>query len=344
MLIRARAPLRLGLAGGGTDVPPYCEEYGGVVLNATINMYAYAVLEPLNDHKIVFSATDRNEFFSAVAETRIAIEGDLLLHKGVYNRIVQQFNGGQALPVRLTTYSDAPAGSGLGTSSTMVIAMIKAFVEYMNLPLGEYDIAHLAYEIERQDIGLAGGKQDQYAATFGGFNFMEFYANDRVIVNPLRIKNWIISELEMALVLYYTGQSRKSAEIIDHQIANMQQEKITTTQALHTIKSDALHMKECLLKGDLYQFGRYFDKSWQEKKKLSSSVSNAMLDNIYNKAKEAGAYAGKVSGAGGGGFMMFLVDPAKRMDVIRMLSKMQGRVVPCHFTKQGTQGWQISNN
>ncbi len=342
-LIRARAPLRLGLAGGGTDVSPYSDIYGGVVLNATINMYAYAILEPSNNKSIQFSATDRDEYFECGLTDFIEPEGDLLLHKGVYNRIVKDFNNGEPLPIKLITCSDAVAGSGLGTSSTMVVAMIKAFVEWLNLPLGEYDIAHLAYEIERVDLGLSGGKQDQYAATFGGVNFMEFYEDNRVIVNPLRIKNWVLSELESSLVLYYTGQSRDSATIIEDQIKNVQQSKHKTTEALHLIKEDAFLMKEFLLTGDIKKFGEYFDKSWQDKKRVSSSITNQKIDDTYSLAKRSGAYAGKVSGAGGGGFMMFLVDPAKRMDVIKALSNTDGRVMNCHFTKWGTQGWQIKN-
>ena len=243
--------------------------------------------------------------------------------------------------MKITTFSDADAGSGLGTSSTMVVAILKAFVEYLSLPMGEYDIAHLAYDIERIDLGLAGGKQDQYAATFGGFNFMEFYADDRVIVNPLRIKHWIVSELESSLVLYYTGRSRSSAMIIEDQIKNMNHEDRVVTDAMLKMKADAYHMKEALLKGNLRAFGEFLDQSWHEKKKLSGAISNPMIDEIYTLAKANGAYAGKVSGAGGGGFMMFLVDPVYRMRVIDLLSRQGGRVMNCHFCKWGTEGWCI---
>ncbi len=342
MLIRARAPLRLGIAGGGTDVSPYCERHGGVVLNASVDLYAYAILQPLEDGMVNFQARDRCEEFKCNALPYIEPQGELVLHKGVYNRMVRQFNDGNPLPVKLTTYSDAAAGSGLGTSSTMVVVMIKAFVEWLNLPLGEYDIAHMAYEIERMELGLAGGKQDQYSATFGGFNFMEFYDHDRVIVNPLRIKNWIISELECSLVLYYTGGSRQSAEIIKHQIANGKNDQSGTTEALHRMKDDAFLMKECLLKGQIREFGEYLDHSWEEKKKLSAAVSNPGIDEIYQLAKDNGAYAGKVSGAGGGGFMMFLTDPANRMNLIHTLTAAPGIVINCHFTKWGTQGWRIA--
>jgi len=222
VIIRSKAPLRLGLAGGGTDVSPYCDEYGGAVLNATINMYAYCSIEPTKDNRIEFIAPDRNESFTDISSTCIEIDNSLLLHKGIYNRIVKDFNKGKPLSFRMTTYADAPAGSGLGSSSTMVVAILKAYMEWLNLPLGDYDLASLAYEIERKDLNLSGGKQDQYAATFGGFNFIEFFNENRAIVNPLRIKNWIKNEVENSLVLYYTGVSRESATIIDDQIKNTQ--------------------------------------------------------------------------------------------------------------------------
>ena len=201
MLIRAKAPLRVGLAGGGTDVSPYSEEFGGAVLNATISLFAYTIIKPTSNGKITFNAVDRNEKITLNCQRTLEIDGVLDLQKGVYNRIINQFNL-EPLSFELTTYVDAPAGSGLGTSSTLSVSMIAAFVEWLKLPLGEYDIAHLAYEIERIDLNMAGGKQDQYAATFGGFNFMEFYKDDRVIVNPLRLKNEYINELNFNLLLY----------------------------------------------------------------------------------------------------------------------------------------------
>ena len=341
MIIRSKAPLRLGFAGGGTDVSPFCDEYGGYVLNATIDMYAYCTIEVTYNDTVVFFAADRNERFQSKALPFFELDGNLNLHKAIYNRIVQQFNDGKPLSFKLTTFSDAPAGSGLGSSSTMVVAIIKAFAEWLNLPLGEYDIAQLAYQIERIDVGLSGGRQDQYAATFGGINFIEFYANDRIIVNPLRVKSWIINELENSIVLYYTGASRESAKIIEEQVKNVQSRNSESIQAMHELKADALIMKEAILKGDLLTFADYLGKSWKAKKRMASSITNSMIDSIYDTAMAAGAYAGKVSGAGGGGFMMFMVDPVRRLDVINALKKHEGQVVNFHFTKNGTQSWRV---
>ncbi|HEV2673684.1 MAG TPA: hypothetical protein VGV37_04025 [Aliidongia sp.] len=341
MIIRSRAPLRLGLAGGGTDVSPYCDTYGGAVLNVTIDMYAYTIIEPTDDGRVSFTASDIDARFDGTCEEAMEIVDPLILHHAVYRRIVRQFNDGRPLPCKITTFCDAPPGSGLGTSSTMVVSLVKAFTEWLNLPLGEYEIAHLAFEIERIDAQLGGGRQDQYAATFGGVNFMEFHPDDRVIVNPLRIKNWIISEMETSLVLFDSGVSRSSASIIKEQTNNLVRKSGTTLEAMHAIKEDAFHMKECLLKGDFDRFAVCMRKSWDAKKRLADNVSNSHIDHVVESALNAGARAGKVSGAGGGGFVTFLVAPERRVDVIRALSHEEGRVMICHLTRQGTEGWKI---
>jgi len=342
MIVRARAPLRLGFGGGGSDLSPYCDEHGGYVLNATIDKYAYAIVEPRSDADVRLVATDQTATWQGPAEAPIAASGALELHRGVYERIVREFNAGRPLPLTLTTMADVPPGSGLGSSSTLVVAMVKAFVELLNLPLGEYDIAHLAFEIERRDVGMSGGRQDQYAATFGGVNFMEFYAADRVVVNPLRIKNWIISELESSIVLYYTGVSRLSAAIIDEQTKNIGAGgEPATLEAMHDVKAEALRLKETLLRGDLRSFYDAINSSWESKKRTARGISNDHIEHIYAHAIAAGARAGKVSGAGGGGVMMFFVDPERRMDVHRALERDGGQLFTCHFTKHGTEGWKI---
>ncbi len=341
VIVRAKAPLRLGLAGGGTDVSPFSDLHGGAVLNATIDMHAYCTIEETDDNCVVFYAADRDEYEEhRSAEFLDASEG-LILHRAVYNRIVKQFNGGRPLSFRMTTYSDAVAGSGLGSSSTLVVTMLKAFAEWKNLPLGEYDIAQLAFGIERIDAGLSGGKQDQYAATFGGFNFIEFLPDDRVIVNPLRIKRWIINELENSFVLYYTGSSRESANIIDEQIKNTTNKNQKSIDAMLELKADSIVMKEAILKGDFLTFSKYLAKSWEAKKKMATSISNPRIDMLYDMALEAGAYGGKVSGAGGGGFMMLMVNPADRIGLIKKLNQQDGMVMNFHFTKYGTQAWKM---
>ena len=338
MKVRAKAPLRLGLAGGGTDLDVYASEYTGFVLNATISLYAHATIEERNDGKIVFHSVDHDERVELDAAATLELNGTMDLYKGIYNRIVKEY-AKEPLSFTLTTYSDVPSGSGLGGSSTLVVSILKAFVEWLNLPLGEYDIAKLAYEIEREDIGIVGGAQDQYAATFGGFNFMEFYADKRVIVNPLRIKNWIIDELEASMILYFTGVQR-SASIIEKEKSNVVKEE-KSLEAMHQVKEDATRMKEHLLRGDIASFAKVLGKSWESKKKVSSAVSNGAIDRIYDLAMKNGAYSGKVSGAGGGGFMFFMVDPTKKYTLTRLLNQEGGEVFNFHFVKEGTKGWKI---
>jgi D-glycero-alpha-D-manno-heptose-7-phosphate kinase len=341
MIVRARAPLRLGLAGGGTDVSPYCDVYGGYVLNATIDRYAYAVVKTLDGDRVRFVSTDRQQCGEYPLRAEYALDGELDLHKAVYNRIVRDFNGGRPIAVELSTFCDAPPGSGLGSSSTMVVVMLRVFSELLNLPLDDYTLAQLAFQVERVDCKLQGGRQDQYAATFGGFNFMEFYADNRAVINGLRIKNWIVCELEASLVLFYTGVSRESAKVIADQSANVKSGVATAVDAMHAMKREASRMKECLLKGD---FGGIVDsmrEAWENKKRSSAAVSSPRIEGIFEEALKAGALSGKISGAGGGGFMMFFVPPDKRMDVIRTLGRFEGSVSNCHFTDNGTQGWRL---
>ena len=341
MIIRSKAPLRLGLAGGGSDVSPYCDIYNGAILNVTINLFAYCTIETTNDGKISMDAIDMNQTFSTDANgNKIEIDGTLDLIKGTYNKILDIY--GKAIPpCKITTFSDAPAGSGLGSSSTMVVAILKAFVEWLNLPLGEYDIASIAYVIERVDLKQAGGKQDQYAATFGGFNFMEFGKNNSVIVNPLRIKRWILDELEASLLLYYTGISRFSSSIIDEQIKNTQQNNSQAVSAMHKIKQSAFDMKTALLKGDIQDVGKILGSAWEEKKKMANSITNKDIQNVMEIAMNAGATSGKISGAGGGGVIIFFVPPTKKYHLKNVLSKQEGSIINFNFTSSGTHGWKI---
>lgn len=342
MLIRARAPLRLGLAGGGTDVSPYCEIHGGYVLNATIDRYAYATIRTLDEPVVRFVAADQQTTRQEPVDASLGLTGNLDLHVAVYNEVIARYNGGQPIPLELVTYCDAPPGSGLGSSSTLVVVMIRAFIELLNLPLDDYEIARLAFKIERIDCGLQGGRQDQYSATFGGFNFMEFYADERAVINPLRVKDWIISELEASLVLFYTGVSRESAKIISDQSNNVKSGSVAAINALHGVKRETLAMKEFLLKGDFDGIVASMREGWECKKRSASTVSNPHIEEIYEAAVAAGALAGKVSGAGGGGFMMFFVPPERRMDLIRTLERFEGQIRNCHFTKHGTKSWRVA--
>lgn len=353
MIIRSKAPLRLGLAGGGSDVSPYSELYGGQVLNATINLSAYCTIEETDDGLISVEAYDVPLRASYPASGMLDCPAPLI--RGVFNRVLRDYGAdGQGKPFdgtfgirpgvtgfRITTWNDAPAGSGLGTSSTMVVCILKCFAEWLGLPLGDYEIARLSYEIERMDLGLAGGKQDQYAAAFGGFNFMEFRPDDTVIVNPLKIKRWIIDELESSMVLYFTGKSRSSAAIISEQQKNTSSGNRVAIEAMHRIKQSSADMKLALLKGDMMTFGRILGSAWEDKKKMAGAITNPVIQEAFDVAIDAGAVAGKVSGAGGGGFIMLMVSPVRKKAVTEALQALPGLVVPFQFTERGAHAWRI---
>lgn len=339
MIYRSKAPLRIGLAGGGTDVSPYSDLYGGAILNITLSLFAHANIETTDDGKITVMAMDRDEVETFDIQDSLPINGHLDLLKGVYNRIQKDY-GIRTKGFKLSTFVDAPAGSGLGTSSTLVVAIIGAFAEMLRLPLGDYDIAHYAYDIERNDLKLSGGKQDQYAATFGGCNFMEFFGGDKVIVNPLRIREDYVNELENNLVLYYTSTSRESAKIIEEQRQNVLDKNEKSIEAMHNLKKQAVMLKEALLRGELNAFGEILDYGFQQKKQMAAHISNNRMDEIYAIAKQNGATGGKISGAGGGGFMTFYCPNNTRYQVAEALAKMGGEVREFQLTQKGLTTWR----
>jgi D-glycero-alpha-D-manno-heptose-7-phosphate kinase len=340
MIYRSKAPLRIGLAGGGTDVSPYCDLYGGAILNATISLYAYASIELLHTNQVIIEATDRSELVAYDKQDNLPIDGQLNLAKGVYNHIVNKY-GSVPSGFKLTTSVDAPAGSGLGSSSTLVVAIIGAFAEWLHLPLGEYDIAHMAYTIEREELAMAGGKQDQYAATFGGINFMEFFGDNHVIVNPLRIKQKILFELENNLLLYFTSTSRLSSTIIEAQSKNVQDKNEKSIEAMHQLKEQAYMMKEALLKVEVHNIGKILDYGFRFKKQMAQGISNNAMDNIYETALAAGATGGKISGAGGGGFMMFYCPENTRYAVQKALKQFGGEFRQYQFVEHGLSTWSL---
>ena len=343
MVVRARVPLRLGLAGGGTDLSPYCDEFGGAALNTTIDRYAYAFIEDSPDGQVHFVTPDLGVDEHFPADLAAIGQARLKLHAGVLSRMCRQFCDGEIRPVRITSFVDAPAGSGLGSSSALVVALVEAWRTWLGLPMGRYDVAHMAFEIERIDLGLAGGKQDQYAATFGGTNFIEFLANDRVIVNPLRVPTPVLLELETSLITCFTGVSRSSERIIEEQQRRMatagRAEASSNIESLHRLKQDAQEMKEALLRGQVDRMAQVLNRSWEAKKRTADGVSSAEIETLHAAGMAAGAIGAKVSGAGGGGFMMFLVPPQRRTTVVRALNEAGGVATGVHLTLDGSESW-----
>ncbi|MDA7804297.1 GHMP kinase [Crocinitomix sp.] len=337
MKIHSKAPFRLGLAGGGTDVSPYSDKFGGAVLNATVDLFAHTTIIPRTDGKILIKANNLDKAIELDAALTLEINGELDLQKGVYNRITREFTN-SPLSFELITEMDVPSGSGLGTSSTVVVSILGAFVEWLKLPLNSYEIAQLAFSIEREDLKMAGGKQDQYAATFGGINFIEFGSNS-VQVNPLSINTTAKNKLENNLLLYYTQTSRQSSKIIELQADNVIRKVEKPINAMHFLKKQAFIMKDALIAGDLNEIGKVLDKSWQQKKLMADGISNSLIDEIYTSVMNAGAGGGKISGAGGGGFMIFYVDDSAKKAVLQALKAFKGTVKSFKFSPKGLITW-----
>jgi D-glycero-alpha-D-manno-heptose-7-phosphate kinase len=338
---RARAPLRLGLAGGGTDLSPFCDQFTGAVLNATIGRYAYAHLTERNDSCVHFIANDLGLEDVLEARNDLPTDNGLALHRAVYNRMVSSYLNGAVPAITISSTVDAPPGSGLGSSSALVVALVEVFATAFDLPLAPYEVARLAYEIERIDLGLAGGRQDQYAAAFGGINFIEFLAEERVIVNPLRVRDAHLNELEAAVVICFSGQSRRSEMIIKEQVSGINRNDRKTLDGLHQLKTDAIAMKQALLTGDIGSMAAILRDSWEAKRATAENISTEVIDNLFVAAYQNGALGGKVSGAGGGGFLMFIVDPETRGKVIAALNANGGNASPVHFTFKGVEAWPI---
>jgi D-glycero-alpha-D-manno-heptose-7-phosphate kinase len=329
---RARAPLRLSFCGGGTDVSPYPEEHGGVVLSATINQYAYASLRPRRDSRLNLASLDYDMSAKYDHPRRLRFDGRLDLLKAAV-RAIKIRRG-----LDLWVHSDAPPGSGLGSSSTMMVALIGVLGEWLRRPLTGYQTAELAFRVERVDLGLAGGRQDQYAAVFGGFNFIEFH-RDQTVVNPLRVRPDVWRELEYRLLLCYMGQTRQSARIIERQTAAFVEGRPQTVRALHRLKAQTLEMKNALLLGDLDAMGELLHQAWQQKKRLEEGISNRHVDRLYDLARREGAIGGKMPGAGGGGYFLLLTRFDRKHRVAAALERHGAQAVPFQFEPRGLTTW-----
>jgi D-glycero-alpha-D-manno-heptose-7-phosphate kinase len=334
MIVRSKAPLRISFAGGGTDVPPYPQERGGAVLSVTINKYAYASLLPTAEESITVQSLDYDVVAKYHTAEDLAYNGELDLVKATIRRLAVEKHG-----LRLFLHSDAPPGSGLGSSSTLVVALVGLFRHWLRQPLTDYQIAELAYQIERVDLGIRGGMQDQYAATFGGVNFIEFY-DKAVIVNPLRVSPDRLNELEYCLLLCYTGQSRLSAHIVERQTASYIQKKEEVVRALEAQKEMAIQMKNALLQGRLDDFGDLLHQAWQTKKLLDPAITTPQIDEMYAAARQAGAIGGKILGAGGGGYLLLYCPFDRKHVVAATLERLGGQVVDFGFDWRGLQTWE----
>ena len=338
--IRARAPLRLGFAGGGTDLVTYIAKYGGAVVNTTIDKYAYTTVVEQQSH-VIFSSVDKECSAQIESLTGQVYEKYLLLHFNIYKFFVEKYNNSQLFPVRIITSCDAPAGSGLGSSSALVVSMVKALACYLEIDMGGEKLAETAYHIEREICGLSGGKQDQYAASFGGMNLFEFQNSKTTKVKNLELSNSFRAELEASILLYFTGVSRESSKIIDAQEKSTLSGSSESLNAMHSMKEQAHSLFNSIINEDFDELVKCISAGWEHKKRSSNSISNNLIDDVIEMAKKQGALAAKVSGAGGGGFIMFICEAEKRLNVAKSLEKFGGIVSTCQLSSDAATTWKV---
>lgn len=337
--VRSRAPLRLSFCGGGTDILPYAADHGGVALNATIDRFAYATIVG-RDGRIVVHSHDLNLKREWDLESPPLYDDPLALAEATVRRLAsygRDDRGG----CRISLQTDAPPGSGLGSSSAVVVALANALAEWRGIALEKHASALLAYELEREEIGIPGGLQDQYSATFGGLNLMEFDGKS-ASVNPVRVADSTLLELEYCLVLCYTGGTRLSANIIYKQIANYRAADPDALDGMRELKALTYAMRDVLVNGRLDDFGALLDDAWTNKKRMAVGITNPLIDEAYAEACACGALGGKMSGAGGGGYMYFYCPGETKHRVSERLQEMGLRVERLRFQLKGVQVWASS--
>ena len=343
MIVKSRAPMRMGIAGGGTDVPSYSDLHGGAVVNAAINVFAYCEIKDIDQDKIVFQAADHGKIYHYPLNNELG--GDLILHQAVYEFMINEHNGGNRIPLKISTFCEVPQGSGLGGSSALCVAIIKAFLEYFNVPMDDYSLSNLAHYIEREVCGLAGGKQDQIASVFGGFNFIQFNKDKNTIVTRLRLRNWIINEIESNSVLFFTGVQRNSSEIIEKQISDVSLSDEDILSNLHNMKREAFQVKDYLIEGDFEGVYGSIQRSWEEKSKTNQLIVTESSRAIFEIISKSEVRAAKISGAGGGGYMFIFVPLENRLKLVENLSAAKlGWFTPFKFCDNGCHSWKISTD
>jgi D-glycero-alpha-D-manno-heptose-7-phosphate kinase len=333
-VVRGRAPLRISFAGGGTDVPPYPERFGGCVLSTTIDKYAYVSVRDIEGDFVRAISEDQGVDATFMPGSSPAFGGKMDLAEAIVRRFAVR-----GLECHIN--SDAPPGSGLGSSSTMIVALIEAMSHRGAIPLTKYEKAELAFDVERNDLGIVGGMQDQYAAAFGGFNFIEFDRSG-VCVTPIRLTQDTVAELHMHLMLCYTGATRFSGNILTEQTSNVRREDPIVMQSLSALKDLTMSLKAALLRGRLGDFGDILNETWRMKRKLASSITNERLDETYDAARAAGALGGKLLGAGGGGHLLLFVPFNRRRRVREAMQQCGMTMVDFQFEERGSCSWLSS--
>ena len=337
--VRSRAPLRLGLAGGGTDLRSYSDQFGGAVVNATISRYVNVRITTRDDGKVCFKSYDTKQE-ELIDCTDNVSSSDMPLFSASYRRMMELGGIKDGIPLTIESVSDSPVGSGLGTSSTLTVTLLKGLSELINLPIDNYSLAELAFRVEREDCGFSGGLQDQFAASFGGFNHLIFHKNRKVSIRPIPIASGFRNVLESQMLLYFSGRSRDSSSIIDSQNSNIANSRIATLESMHGIKSSVQEVKDALIRGNLELLSESIRKGWEEKKRTSNEITNPHIDKVLEELSNLGCYCSKVSGAGGGGFIFFILPLENRNSAIEKLESFGGFTGGCRFVQKGAESWR----
>lgn len=331
--IRAKAPLRIAFSGDGTDIDPYAADNGGRVVSAAINKYAYCTLTARDDMTMSIRSTYYGRYKAPLNEP-LKLDGNNDLIKAVSN----YFDIKKGFEMLL--HMDVPAGSGLGGSSAMMLAMIAAVSNWIESDISRHDLAKLTYHLEREIIGLPGGRQDQYVSAMGGCNVLEFEGN-HVEMSPINVDRDILNELQYRSVLGYVGRPRHTSEIIKNQVLDYL--KGLNTDVLNDSKVLATDLAECLRLGELDRMGEIIDKSWECKKRLSDNVTNHEVDKMIRIGKMNGAIGGKLTGAGGGGFLYLLCEYDLKVQVVEALKAKGAMLTDFMFEPRGVISWRNSN-
>jgi len=332
LLIRAKAPVRLSFAGGGTDLTRHFGNGGGAVVSATIDRYCQATLLRRNDRRITIRSLDLDQYVELDSLDEVQYDGTLDLIKAAIRVVRPQFG------FDLTTESDVPPGTGLGGSSSMAVAVVSVLYRLVEGELEEYRIADLAYQAERVELGILGGWQDQYAAAFGGFNFMEFTPGN-VLVHPLRISDRVRLELESNLLICFTGRTRDSGELhTADQGSRLETDR--SAELHHRMLELAQETRDALLTGQMLRFGHLLNEAWETKKRYGGHITNDRVDDLHAVARANGAIGGKLLGAGGGGYLLFYCDPLQRHRTIEALAAEGAENIGFQFDERGVRVWR----
>ena len=328
MLI-VRSPVRISFGGGGTDLPAYYEKYGGAILSTTINKYFYTILSGRDDGKVQIISSDLQavEHWDNLAQMNVQgrkLELPLAVLKTL----------GQHVSINLFLASEIPPGTGLGSSATVCVNLLKALTTYLRLPASKYEIAERAFDIARNVLGKPVGKQDEYAAAFGGLNFITIGRDGTTQVEPLPVPSHVKRELQQNLMLFFTGAAHDSWDILREQEKSSMQEAVAS---LHEIRHLAERMRGALLNGELNLFGKLLDQGWQAKKTLSGKISNSHIDDLYALAKNHGALGGKIAGAGGGGFLILYCEQPQQAALRQAFAEKEIPELRFEFEADGAQ-------